>query len=309
MRIAIMGSGGLGGFYGGRLAQDGNEVNFIARGKHLSHIRRHGLKLIGPEEIISLDKVVATEDPSEIGFVDVILFCVKLYDVEAAANLIKPIVSQDTIIVSVLNGINGPDRLFKSLNKGVVFGGSARVSARISNPGVITFLGQNKDHKLTFGHPDCRKPQNAIEFCNICNRAKIPTQITNEIEVELWDKLVQLTCVAGLTTLSRKPIGFAMKDRHLFEMGKKILREVEAVARAKNIKLAANIFETKINLICSFPDGLYASMYHDLILGRRIEVEDIFGYLSQEGRAVSVPTPVIDMIYAFLKPHISGQCL
>lgn len=306
MRIAIMGTGGLGGFYGGRLAQNGNDVNFIARGEHLIHIQKHGLKLIGPKETIRLDKVTATDDPSEIGFVDVILFCVKLYDVEVAANLIKPIVSQDTIIVSVLNGINGPDRLFKSLNKGVVFGGSARVSARISNPGVIKFFGQDKDHKLTFGHLDGRRPKNAVEFCNACNRAKIPTEITNDIEIELWDKLVQLTCVAGLTTLARKPIGFAMKDPHLFEMGKKILREVEEVARAKNIGLAADIFEKKIKLICSFPDGLYASMYHDLILGRRIEVEDIFGYLSEEGKTVSVRTPVIDVIYAFLKAHING---
>ena len=306
MRIAIMGSGGLGGFYGGRLAKQGYDVSFIARGEQLDAIRKSGLRLVGPVESIHLNKLTATNKPEEIGPVDVILFCVKLYDVESAGKLIKPIISEDTIIISVLNGINGPERISKVLDKGLVFGGSARVSARISQPGVVNFLGNNEDHKLTFGYSDSGIPDIAYKFCDACNKSNFPAVLSENIEIELWDKFVQLTHVAGLTTLARKPIGDVLKDPDLFRIGEKILREVETVARAKKIALPLDIFEKKIDLICSFPYGLYASMYHDLVSGKRIEVEDIFGYLSRQGKQFSVQTPVINFIYSFLKPHING---
>ena len=307
MRIAIMGSGGLGGFYGGKLANNGNDVSFVARGQHLKEIQHAGLKLVGPNEVISLQNLFATDKPEQIGKVDIILFCVKLYDVEIAAALIKPIVSKDTAVISLLNGINGPERLQAILKNELVFGGAARVSARISVPGVIDYLGENSSHGLVFGHPDNLKPQVLVDFCNRCNEAGFPAQITDKLEVELWDKLTQLACVAGLTTLARKPMGVVLNDPELFAVGQNILREVEAVARKKNISLDADIYEKKIRLIKSFPEGLYASMYHDLMARKRIEVEDVFGYLSNQGKKLSVKTPTIDFIYAFLRPYINGS--
>ena len=306
MRIAVMGAGGLGGFYGGKLVKHGEAVTFIARGKHLTVIQNSGLRLIGDKEKILLKDVNATNNPRDIGPVDLILFCVKLYDVESAAALIKPIITKDTVVISLLNGINGPERLSKTLGKGIICAGSARVSARILEPGTIRFLGDSDGHTLTFGHKEKNLPIIAHKFCEICNFSGFPAQISNNIEVELWDKLIQLTCVAGLTTLARKPMGVVLEEPNLFAIGEKILMEVEAIARSKNIALSPNIFENKIKLICSFPRDLYASMYHDLVAGKRMEVEDIFGYLANEGEKNNIQTPIIDFLYAFLKPHMNG---
>jgi 2-dehydropantoate 2-reductase len=307
MRIAVMGTGGLGGFYGGNLAKEGNDISFIARGDHLKVLQRSGLRLVGPEGSTHIKNIVATHLPEDIGLVDIILFCVKLYDVEEAAKLIKPIVSKHTVIISVLNGINGPERLSKVLKKSIIFGGAARVSAKLSEPGIVTFLGKRENHKLIFGHPDNINLAIVQEFCNTCNKSGFPAEITDNINIELWDKLVQLTHVAGLTTLARCSIGSVLKDSALFKIGKDILLEVESVARAKGIALDPDIIQKKIKLIRSFPEGLYASMYHDLVSRKKIEVEDIFGYLSRQGREVSVKTPTIDFVYAFLKPYKNGD--
>ena len=305
MKIAIMGSGGLGGFYGTKLKLAGYNVTFIARGQHLKAIKENGLNLIGPENNELINNINATDNPFDIGFVDVVLFCVKLYDVEIASKLISPIVNDNTIIISVLNGINGPDRIDKTLQKGKVFGGASRVSAKIEQPGVIKHLGLAEKDVLIFGNKKFNSSEIALEFCDACNNSGFNTRITEDIEEMLWDKMSQLCNVAALTTLGRIPIGKAMQYSELFEIGKSVLQEVEAVAKAKKIKINPNLVKDKIALIKNFPNNLYASMYHDLIAGKNIEAEDIFGYLSNEGKNLGVSTPVTNFIYAFLKPHIS----
>ena len=307
MKIAIMGSGGLGSYYGTHLALSGNKVSFIARGQHLKAMQSKGLILKGPHITQKLENLNATDNPSEIGEVDVVLFCVKLYDIEKACKIITPLVNKDTLIISVLNGINAPERIQKQFFHTKVFGGAARVSAKIEKPGVIKHLGTSDTSALIFGSNKYNSNKLAVEFCQSCNNAGFSTQIANNIEEILWDKMAHLCYVAGLTTLARISIDEAMKIPELFNIGKLLLKEVQLVAKAKNIPINENIVEDKIKIISNFPKGLYASMYHDLMAGKKIELQDIFGYISKEGYENNVPTPVSDFIYAFLKPYINGR--
>ena len=287
MKIAIMGAGGLGGFFGGKLAQAGHDVWFIARGQQLAALNTRGLRLQGPDLEIVIPHPKATETPAEIGPVDVVLFCVKLYDVEPAAALIKPIVTDATAVISV-------------------FSSAARISAKIKAPGVILYLGSGDRHKLTFGHPSQNDHPILVPFIKACHDAGFVADLAEDIDEMLWDKLAQLAQVAALTTLGRIPMEVAMQDPLLFDIGKRVLQEIAAVARAKNVAINPGLVQAKLDIAAGYPPNLYASMYHDLTAGKKIEVEGIFGYVAKAGQRLGIPTPTIDLVYAFLRPHASG---
>lgn len=309
MKIAIMGAGGLGGFFGGKLAQAGHDVWFIARGQQLAALKTSGLRLQGPDPEIVISHPNATEMPAEIGAVDLVLFCVKLYDVEPAAALIKPILTDATAVISVLNGIDGPQRLATALETGTVFSGAARISAKIKAPGLISYLGSGDRHKLTFGHPSRNDHPILVPFIKACRGAGFAAELATDIDEMLWDKLAQLAQVAALTTLGRIPMEVAMQDPLLFDIGKRVLQEIAAVARAKNVAINPNLVQAKLDIAANYPPNLYASMYHDLAAGKKIEVEGIFGYVAKTGQRLGIPTPTIDLVYAFLRPHASGGTL
>lgn len=309
MKIAIMGAGGLGGFFGGKLAQAGHDVWFIARGQQLAALKTSGLRLQGPDPEIVISHPNATEMPAEIGAVDLVLFCVKLYDIQPAAALIKPILTDATAVISVLNGIDGPQRLATALETGTVFSGAARISAKIKAPGVISYLGSGDRHKLTFGHPSRNDHPILVPFIKACRGAGFAAELAADIDEMLWDKLAQLAQVAALTTLGRIPMEVAMQDPLLFDIGKRVLQEIAAVARAKNVAINPNLVQAKLDIAANYPPNLYASMYHDLAAGKKIEVEGIFGYVAKTGQRLGIPTPTIDLVYAFLRPHASGGTL
>ena len=309
MKIAIMGAGGLGGFFGGKLAQAGHDVWFIARGQQLAALKTSGLRLQGPDPEIVISHPNATEMPAEIGAVDLVLFCVKLYDVEPAAALIKPILTDATAVISVLNGIDGPQRLATALETGTVFSGAARISAKIKAPGVISYLGSGDRQKLTFGHPSRNDYPILLPFIKACRGAGFAAELAADIDEMLWDKLAQLAQVAALTTLGRIPKEVAMQDPLLFDIGKRVLQETAVVARAKNVAINPNLVQAKLDIAANYPPNLYASMYHDLAAGKKIEVEGIFGYVAKTGQRLGIPTPTIDLVYAFLRPHASGGTL
>ena len=300
---------GLGGFFGGKLAQAGHDVWFIARGQQLAALKASGLRLQGPDPEIVISHPNATEMPAEIGAVDLVLFCVKLYDIEPAAALIKPILTDATAVISVLNGIDGPQRLATALETGTVFSGAARISAKIKAPGVISYLGSGDRHKLTFGHPSRNDHPILVPFIKACRGAGFAAELAADIDEMLWDKLAQLAQVAALTTLGRLPMEVAMQDPLLFDIGKRVLQEIAAVARAKNVAINPNLVQAKLDIAANYPPNLYASMYHDLAAGKKIEVEGIFGYVAKTGQRLGIPTPTIDLVYAFLRPHASGGTL
>ncbi|MEM9357447.1 MAG: ketopantoate reductase family protein [Pseudomonadota bacterium] len=305
MRIAIMGTGGMGGFYGGLLAAQGRDVTFIARGAHLEAIRSKGLRLIGPETNIHIQPAQATDNPSTMAKVDVVLFCVKLYSAEPAAELIRPIIGPDTMVISLMNGVDGPDRIGKALGNQHAIGGAAFASAKIDEPGVVSY--RKGPDRLLFGERDGSKSERALAFVEQCQGCPFTIELSEDIESTLWSKFVMLATNAGMTTLARQPVGVVYKDPDIAPVAKALMQEVYEVGRAKGVAIPEDIVERSLEIIKTFSDDMYASTYHDLMAGRSLEIASFSGLVSKLGRELGVPTPHHDTVYACLKPYENGS--
>ena len=305
MRIAIMGTGGMGGFYGGLLAAQGRDVTFIARGAHLEAIQSNGLRLIGPETEFHIKQAQATDNPSTMQKVDVVLFCVKLYSAEMAAELIRPIIGPETMVISLMNGVDGPDRIRKVLGDKHALGGAAFASAKIDEPGVVSY--RKGPDRLLFGEPDGSKSDRALAFVKQCQGCPFTVELSDDIESTLWAKFVMLATNAGMTTLARQPVGVVYKDPDIAPVAKALMHEVCDVGKAKGVNIPDDIVERSLEIIKTFSDDMYASTYHDLMAGRPLEIASFSGLVSNLGREHGVPTPHHDTVYACLKPYENGS--
>lgn len=304
MRIAIMGAGGVGGFYGGRLAQAGHDVTFITRGEHLRAIQEKGLSLVGAGGDALIQGAKATDDPAQIEPVDYVLFCVKLFDTEDAARAIRPLLSQGGVCITLQNGVDGQQRIAAVVGNDRVIGGIAFVSAVIESPGVIRY--NSKSPSIRFGESDGRMSERATLFRDACKAAGFNAEIVADIRSALWHKFVGLTVNAALTSLVRKPAGVCYHDPDLLALARSGFEEAAAVARAMGIALPDDIVEWQVRNHQNFPPEMYASMYHDLARSRRLELESLSGLIVRKGRELGVPTPFHTMAYACLKPYIAG---
>ena len=306
MRIAVMGAGGMGGYYGGKLAAAGEDVTFIARGAHLEAIQSKGLRLSadgGGDVLVSPAK--ATNDPATIGTVDTILFCTKLYDADAAAQSIRPIVGPSTMIVSLMNGVDGPTRIAEAVGPGHVLGGAAYASALITEPGVITY--KNHNTSLIFGELSGGLSDRALAFQEVCGRAGFKGEATAEVSRVLWDKFVLLSTNAALTAITRKPAGTVYADPDLEALAVALMGETVAVSKAEGVTVSPDVIERSVKITKGFPPNMYASMYHDLARGRPMEVDSFSGLIARLGRKHGIPTPHHATIYACLKPYMQGS--
>ena len=304
MRIAVMGAGSIGGFYGGRLAQAGHDVTFIARGEHLRAIRASGLALNGPAGDAVVSSVQATDDAAQVAPVDVVLFCVKLFDTEDAARAIKPLLSKGGVCISLQNGVDGPQRIGSVVGEDRVMGGLAFASALIEAPGVIRY--NSKAPSLKFGEADGSMSERASRFRDACAAAGFGAEVVPDIRAALWHKFVGLTVNAALTSLVRQPAGVVYHDPDLMVLARAGFTEGAAVAKAMGIKLPDDIVEWQVKNHLGFPAGMYASMYHDLARGKRLEIDSLSGLIVHKGKELGVPTPFHAMAYACLKPYVNG---
>ena len=299
-----MGSGGIGGYYGGRLAQTGHDVTFIARGEHLRAIESRGLELVGPDGSSLVANAQATDDPSRIAPVDVVLFCVKLFDTDTAARAIQPLLTQGGVCITLQNGVDGYERLAAIVGEDRVLPGLAFASALIAAPGVVRY--NSKSPSIKFGELDGRTSERALRFGEACTAAGFSVEIAPDIRATLWHKFVGLTVNASLTSLVRKPAGVCYHDPDLLELARAGFREGAAVAKRLGVKLPADIVEWQVQNHRNFPADMYASMYHDLARGKRLELESLSGLIVRKGRELDVPTPFHTMAYGCLKPYIDG---
>ena len=304
MRIAIMGAGGIGGYYGARLAQAGNDVVFIARGEHLRAIQANGLRLVGPAGEAQVGAARATDDPGTLDPVDVVLFCVKLFDTEDAARAIKPLLAKGGVCITLQNGVDGPQRIAAAVGGERVMGGIAFVSALIESPGVIRY--NSKAPSIQFGEADGQMSERALRFRDACVAAGFKAEVVTDIRAALWHKFVGLTVNSALTSLVRQPAGVIYPDPDLMAIAREGFAETAAVGRAMGVKLPEDVVEWQVRNHLGFPAGMYASMYQDLIRGRRLELESLSGLVAREGKKLGVPTPFHSMAYACLKPYASG---
>jgi 2-dehydropantoate 2-reductase len=305
MRIAIMGAGGVGGFYGARLVQAEHDVVFITRGEHLRAMEARGLKLVGSAGEIVIKGAQATDDPARVAPVDVVLFCVKLFDTEDAARAVAPLLSKGGVCITLQNGVDGQDRIGAIIGNDRVMGGIAFVSALIESPGVIRYT--SKAPSIKFGEADGRVTERAARFRDACVAAGIGAEVVADIRTAQWHKFVGLTVNAALTSLVRKPAGVVYHDPDIVALARAMFAEAAAVARASGIKLPDDIVEWQIRNHQNFPPEMYASMYHDLARGRRLELESLSGLIVRRGRELSLPTPYHAMAYACLKPYVNGS--
>ena len=305
MRIAVVGAGGVGGGFGAALAKAGADVTFIARGAHLAAMKGVGLKVTGPLGDTHLVPTQATDDPAEIGKVDIVLFCVKLWDVESAGMRIKPLIGPGTAVIPLQNGIDAHERLIPILGRDAVMCGVAQISASIVGPGLIQQVGTFM--RMIFGELDGKRTKRAEDFLALCLKAGFDATLSEQIVTELWMKFILLAANAGLMSLARQPIGRLRDDPDMREIFVAAYREAFDVGRARGVALPADAVERILGLTAHFPPAMKASMALDLDRGNRLEVPWLSGKVADLGRQLGVPTPTHSMIYAMLKPYVMGK--
>lgn len=305
MKIAIMGAGGVGGYFGAKLAQSGADVTFIARGAHGAAIREKGLRVYSPNGDILVHPAKAAGDPAMIGKVDVVMFCVKLWDVESAAEACKPLIGPDTAVICFQNGVDAEDRVAAILGADHAVGGVAAIAALIEAPGVIRHTGTMA--WLKYGELDGRASPRLEAFDAACKKAGFEATLSSDITVDIWRKFAFLAPMAGATATTRMPIGPILADAETRRLFADLIAETVAVGRAKGARLEDGIEAKQLAFAEGLPGEMKASMLGDLERGNRLELDWLTGAVTRLGRELGVPTPVSDIVYTLLKLHAGGR--
>lgn len=305
MRILVMGSGGVGGYFGGRLAQAGFDVTFVARGAHGAALRERGLRVQSGVGDLHLPQVPVTEDPASAGPVDLVLFGVKLWDTQAAAAALRPVLKPDTAVVSFQNGVVKDELLREALGARHVAGGVAYIAATIGEPGLIVHNGAMA--RLVFGEHDGHTSERLTHFAEACAKAGITHEHTPRIGLALWEKFVFLASFSGATTLARAPIGAIRENTASRAFLGDLLSEATAVGRAEGVPLPADFAANRLAFVDTLPATMTSSMHHDLQRGSRLELPWLSGDIVARGERLGVPTPGHRAVAAMLALHAAGR--
>ena len=304
MRIAIVGTGGVGGYFGARLKVAGESVIFLARGAHLAAMRQSGLKVTSARGDMRIHPVEATDDVRAIGPVDVAIVAVKLYDAQAAAEACRALVGPGTSVVSLQNGVTAADTLAAAVGPERVFGGTTQIMATIAEPGAIVHTGTMA--RIALGEFGGGTSARVTAFASALRRAGAEVEESPDITAAIWTKFAFLAPLSGITALTRMTVGPIREDpgaRGLFE---KAVAETVALARARQVALAADATARAIAFLDSLPPEMGSSMLHDLRHGKRIELPWLSGAVAKLGREAGVPTPTHDFIVAALGLYAGG---
>ena len=304
MRIAFMGSGGLGGYFGARLCVGGADVHFLARGKHLEAMRAQGLRIEGPEPI-HIPRVNATDDPGGIGVVDFVMLCVKLWDTEAALQQIRPLIGAGTTIISFQNGVLKDQYLRAAFEDSQIMGGVGYVATTIDRPGVIRQTGPMQ--RLLFGEFDGSRSPRGQALLAACLAGGIKAELSENILREIWQKYVFLVGLSGTTTTIRKPIGPIRENPQTRAFLLDVMREVVMVGRAHGVDLAEDYGEVRLQLADDVAHDMTSSMHYDLERGNPLEVRWLAGGVVELGQRKGVPTPLNRAIADILALHAAGK--
>jgi len=304
MRIAILGSGGVGGYFGGRLAHAGADVTFIARGEHLAALRARGLLIESPLGNVHVPTIKATDDPATVGPVDIVFFTVKLYDTQAALEQMAPLMGPGTIVVPFQNGVDTIDVLTHALGRAHVAGGTAYVAAVIREPGIIRHTAMDR---LVFGPLNGPPPRALEELRDLGKQAKFDAVLSERIQVDVWAKFARLSVFSGMTSVTRCSIGPIRQDPDLRALMETAWHESILVARAKQVPLPSTIFADIEAATAALPPGARSSMLEDLERGRRLELPWLSGAVVRIADEVGVDVPTHRLIVTLLNPHVNGR--
>jgi 2-dehydropantoate 2-reductase len=305
MKIVMMGSGGLGGYFGARLAAAGADVHFVARGAHLQAMRENGLTIEGGPAPLHLPSVQATDDPSSIGTADFVLMAVKLWDTAAAIEQVRPIVGKHTAVISFQNGVLKDRYLIEAFGASPIMGGVAYIATSIARPGVIQQTGPMQ--RLLFGELDGSVSDRGQRLLDACLKGGITAQLSQNIQREIWQKFVFLVGLSGSTTAIRKPIGAIRENPQTRSFLRDVMHEVVAVARAEGIDLPADYAEQRLAFADDLAYDTTSSMYHDLERGNPLEVRWLSGGVVELGEARGIATPLNRAIADILALYAAGK--
>ena len=307
MRIAVMGVGGIGGYFGARLVLAQEDVTFIARGTNLAALQQNGLILKSEQFGDYLLPVQATNDPGTVGEVDLVLFCVKTYDLERAAHHIQPLIGNTTVILPIQNGVDSAERIATVTSVEHLIDGLTWVSAHREAPGVIRHIA---DNRLVFGEISGGKSERTQQLLDVFLEAGIDARLSDNICLALWQKFVAYCAGSGICTLTRLPYGPIFACPQTKALLKNVMHEIGAVGRASGINISADWVDEQFAHLELMVKTNYAtvlpSMYYDLIAGRRLELDNIQGYVVRHGEEYGIPIPLTQCIYAALKPYANG---
>lgn len=304
MRIIVVGAGGVGGYFGGRLARAGEAVTLVARGAHLDAIRRDGLLVrsalegdwrVRPDAVADLDG----RPPA-----DAVLLCVKAFDTDAALDAVRPVVGAETAVLPLQNGVEAVERIEARLGPGHALGGAAYVFAVIEGPGVIVhrFGG-----RIVLGEPDGRARPRTERLRDAFAAAGVPVELSPEIRRVLWRKYLFICAHAGMTAVTRAPTGVVRETPESWRMYRRLLEELAALAGAAGVDLEPDVVERTLEAAAALAPDTASSLYHDLAAGRRLELEALHGHAVRLGERLGVPTPMTFAVYAALRPHAAGR--
>lgn len=304
MKVAVMGSGGVGGYFGGRLAKAGEDVTFIARGEHLRAMQRDGLQVLSALGDFTVKPVAASDDPAAVGVVDLVMISVKLWSTANAVETVAPMMGPNSTVLSWQNGVMAEDLLIKRFGKERVIGAVSNIAALIEKPGVIRHNGTLA--RLIFAELDGRPSRRVDQLRAACEKAGIEVAVPADINVAIWQKFIWLTAMSGMTALTRMPIGPIRDDPETRAMLRAAVEETTAVGRAKGVNLPADQVEQSFSWGEKLPHNMVASMAGDLARGNRLELPWLSGAVVQLGKELNVPTPTHQFIYRALKLHADG---
>jgi 2-dehydropantoate 2-reductase len=305
MRIAVMAAGAVGGYFGARLAAAGHDVAFIARGAHRDAMRRDGLKIESSLGDLHLKGLSVTDDPREVGPVDVVLFAVKLWDTETAGEQARPLLGPKTRLITLQNGVDSVERLAPLLGNEATIGGATYVVTTIARPGVIRHTGTIA--RIRCGRLDRRPDPGLAGYVEEMKTAKLDITLSDNMLLDLWKKFVLLSGTSGITASTRQPLGVIRDDEDMRALLYKLMHETMAVGRAAGVEFAPDFPAELDRAVAGFAPDMRASMANDLAAGNRLELDWLAGKVVALGRKYAVPTPAQEAVYAILKPYHMGR--
>ncbi len=305
MKFAIMGTGGVGGYFGARLAAAGEDVHFIARGAHLAAIREHGLRIESELGDLHIDPARATDDPAAIGPVDYVFFAVKLWDTEAAGAAIEPLMGHETAAISFQNGVTAGDVLSGILGAEHAMGGVAFIGAAIAEPGLVRHVG--KMARIVFGELDNRRSQRAGALLAACEAAGFEAENPEDVNKAIWEKFAFFAGLSGTTSLTRHNVGEVRGDPDTRALLEAAIEEVVTLARAKGIELGEGFTASRMAFIDNLPEAMTTTMLRDVLAGNRLELDWLSGGVAGLAAAAGVAAPINRFIATALKLDSMGS--
>jgi 2-dehydropantoate 2-reductase len=308
MRVAVLGSGAVGGYYGAKLARAGHDVTFVARGAHLTAIRERGLHIKSSELGDFVAHGAAEEDTSKVGSVQLVLVAVKTYDNPTALPLLTPMLGRDTTVLTVQNGVDSPNDVAAIAGEERTLGGTTYIATALESPGLIVQTGTHR--RIVFGEAFGDLPRvsgRVNQIHEVFSDADIQSVPVGDGRVPIWEKFVFLASLAGFTGAARLPIGPVWSDPFTRAQFLAASREIESLARAEGVPVAPDVVDRMIPYIDAIPGSMRSSLLIDLQQGKRIEVEALQGAVVRRAQKRGIPTPIVSTLYAVLKLHAAGR--